>query len=184
MDMRNSDKHRGETVKIGKDASGKITMAFSYDPARIQKVKTVEGYRWHPKEKHWSFLYSEDILGKILSIFDGENIHVDPALQVSVYPKANIAVPYEKQIIEGVKKEFRLRRYSQKTQKAYLHHINRYMRHFREDPKKLDEGYIKEYLLHLVDQERISRSYHNQAVSALKFLYDHVLNMPRIVGKL
>jgi len=30
-----------------------------------------------------------------------------------------------------------------------------------KDPKELDEGYIKEYLLHLVDKERISRSYHN-----------------------
>lgn len=48
----------------------------------------------------------------------------------------------------------------------------------------MDEGYIKEYLLHLVDEERVSGYYHNQAVSALKFLYEHVLNMPRIVSKL
>jgi len=28
-----------------------------------------------------------------------------------------------------------------------------------KDPEKLDEGYLKEYLLHLVDKERVSRSY-------------------------
>ena len=64
-----------------------------------------------------------------------------------------------------------------------MHHIERYMQYFMKDPKELDEGYIKEYLLHLVDKERVSRSYHNQAVS-LKFLYDYVLGMPHIVGKL
>jgi len=138
MDMRNYDKHKGETVKISKDTSGRITVAFSYSSDRVAKVKTIEGYKWHPKEKYWSFPYSNDILEKILSVFGGENIHIDPALQVSVYAKADTLLPYQ-QIIEALKKELKLRRYSQKTQKAYLHHINRYMRHFREDPKKLDE---------------------------------------------
>ncbi|HDN58830.1 MAG TPA: hypothetical protein ENF20_02605 [Candidatus Marinimicrobia bacterium] len=66
---------------------------------------------------------------------------------------------YQGRIIEALKKELKLRRYSQKTQKAYLHHIERYMQYFMKDPEKLDEGYLKEYLLHLVDKERVSRSY-------------------------
>jgi len=35
------------------------------------KVKAIKGYKWRPKEKHWSFPYSETILEKILSVFDG-----------------------------------------------------------------------------------------------------------------
>jgi len=173
-----------QSIKIGRDTSGRITVAFSYNPVYIEKVKAIKGYKWHLKEKYWSFPYSALTLEKILSVFNGEKIHIDPALQVSIHPKADTPAPYQGRIIEAVKKELKLRGYSQKTRKAYLHHIDHYMRHFREDPKKLDEGYIKEYLLHLVDEEKVSRSYHNQAVNALKFLYNHVLGMPRILSKL
>jgi len=63
-----------------------------------------------------------------------------------------------------------------------LHHIERYISYFLRDPKELDEKHIRDYMLHLIDKEKISRAYHDQAVSAIKFLYDHVLNMPKIVG--
>lgn len=70
MDMRN-------TIKISKDASGRITVAFSYDPDRVEKVKTV-GYKWHPEEKYWSFPYSDSILDNILSVFSEEKIELIP----------------------------------------------------------------------------------------------------------
>ena len=60
-----------QSIKIGRDTSGRITVAFSYNPVYIEKVKAIKGYKWHPKEKHWSFPYSETILEKILSVFDG-----------------------------------------------------------------------------------------------------------------
>ncbi len=39
-------------------------------------------------------------------------------------------------------------------------------------------------MLHLIDKKRVSRAYHDQAVSAIKFLYDNVLRMPKNVGNL
>jgi len=83
-----------------------------------------------------------------------------------------------------LKKELKLRGYSQKTRKAYLHHIELYINYFAKYPKELDENHIREYILHLIDEKKVSRSYHNQAVSAIKFLYDDVLKMPKVVGSL
>jgi len=77
------------SVKISKYPSGRITVDFSYNFVYIEKVKAIKGYKWHLKEKHWSFPCSEDILEKILSVFDGEDICIDPALQVSIHPKAD-----------------------------------------------------------------------------------------------
>ena len=48
MDMRN-------TIKISKDASGRITVAFSYDPDRVKKVKTVGGLQMAPRRKVLEF---------------------------------------------------------------------------------------------------------------------------------
>ncbi len=53
-----------------------------------------------------------------------------------------------------------------------------------KDPRQLDEGDIRKYMLHLIDDEKVSRSYHNQAVNAAKFLYECVLQTPKVVGNL
>ena len=47
-----------------KDPSGRITVAFSYDPVYIEKVKAIKGYKWYPKEKHWSFPYSDGVIDR------------------------------------------------------------------------------------------------------------------------
>ena len=47
------------------------------------KVKAIKGYKWHPKEKHWSFPYSDGVIDRILSIFKGEKNELDPTLQVT-----------------------------------------------------------------------------------------------------
>jgi len=173
-----------DKITVSKGYSNRIRVTFPYNKDYVAKIKTIEGYKWHPEGKYWSFPYSEDTLRKILSVFDGENIQLDPTLQVSVDQKDDKPVLNHTQIMETAKKELKLRGYSQKTRKAYLHHIGRYTRFFPKDPKELDEEHIKDYILHLIDKEKVSRSYHNQAVSAIKFLYDRVLNMPRTVDDL
>ena len=72
-----------QSGKISEDTSGRITVAFSYNPVYIEKVKAIKGYKWHLKEKHWSFPYSDGVIDRILSIFKGEKIELDPTLQVT-----------------------------------------------------------------------------------------------------
>lgn len=124
------------SVRISKDIQeGKIVVTFSYDPKFVAMVKTIEEHRWHPDKKYWSFPRSEDILKKILSVFEDENIDLDSTLQVSFNQTINKRVPNQAQITEEVKKELKLRGYSQKTKKAYLHHIGRYISYFAKDPQ-------------------------------------------------
>ncbi len=59
----------------------RIKLTLPYNPTYIKKIKTIPGYYWHPDKKYWSFPYSEDIFKRILSIFKGENIHLDSTLQ-------------------------------------------------------------------------------------------------------
>jgi site-specific recombinase XerD len=121
---------------------------------------------------------------KILLVFKDENIDLDSTLQVFFNRIINKRVPNQVQTTEEVKNEPKLRGYSQKTQKAYLRHIGQYISYFAKEPKELDEKHIRDYMLHLVDKKKVSRAYHDQAVSAIKFLYDHVLNMLKTVGSL
>ena len=97
-------------IKIGKMANGRIGVSFPYKPSYIVKIKNIRGYRWHPEEKYWSFPSEEDILEKICSVFNGERINVDLALQTGDGH------------FEDLRKELVVRKYSPKTVKSYLHY--------------------------------------------------------------
>ncbi len=70
-------------VNISKDLYGRIVVSFHYDPFLIAKIKTIEGRKWHPVEKHWSFPYTNGLLEKILEVFGDEDIHLDPTLKTT-----------------------------------------------------------------------------------------------------
>jgi len=81
-------------VTVSKDVSGRITVSFPYDPLRVQKIKTIEGRKWHKDKKYCSFPDLDWTLAKILRVFEGEKINIDPALQAKL-PTHVIAIPTE-----------------------------------------------------------------------------------------
>ncbi len=42
-------------IPISNDISGRVIVSFPYDPILVTKVKAIEGRRWHPTGKNWSF---------------------------------------------------------------------------------------------------------------------------------
>ena len=56
-------------VSISKDQFGRLVARFLYDPIFFSKVKTIEGHRWHPAEKHCSFRSTYGMMEKILKVF-------------------------------------------------------------------------------------------------------------------
>lgn len=60
-------------VNLSKDISGRLIVAFSYNPEYVVKVKTIPGHRWHPIEKYGSFPDSDGSLEKILKSFGGDH---------------------------------------------------------------------------------------------------------------
>jgi site-specific recombinase XerD len=85
--------------------------------------------------------------------------------------------------LEGVRAGLVLRGYSPRTRKVYLGHLRRFLawtggglRDLPADPLPL----VQRYLVHLARSRRVSRSYHSQVVSALRFLFETVLERPRL----
>jgi integron integrase len=82
-------------------------------------------------------------------------------------------------LLEVVRRELRTRRYSLKTERAYVHWIRRYVLfHDRTHPRDLDVRAVSAFLSHLAAVERVAASTQNQALAALRFLYDVVLKAP------
>jgi hypothetical protein len=39
-------------IVLGKDVSGRITIAFQYNPQLVEKAKTISGRKWHKDKKY------------------------------------------------------------------------------------------------------------------------------------
>jgi site-specific recombinase XerD len=79
----------------------------------------------------------------------------------------------------------RVRHYSRRTEEAYVHWIGRYIAfHQYRHPRQLAEGDVNRFLTNLAVKEFVAASTQNQALSAILFLYEHVLEQPldRIEG--
>ena len=87
--------------------------------------------------------------------------------------------------MEAVREQLRARRYSVRTEQAYVYWIRRYVvHHDRRHPRDLDAESVRVFLSHLATVQRVAASTQNQALAALIFLYDVVLKAPleRIEG--
>lgn len=86
-------------------------------------------------------------------------------------------------LIDQMASALRARHYSRRTEQAYCRWVRRYIRHHGlRHPAEMAEPEINAFLTHLATTERVSASTQTQALSALLFLYRHVLH--RQVGDL
>jgi integrase/recombinase XerD len=73
-----------------------------------------------------------------------------------------------------------LRRYSSKTQFEYLRCVKRFVAHYMQSPEELGEKEVREYVLYLVNERKLSASSQKTYVAAIRFLYTHVLGCPEV----
>lgn len=81
-------------------------------------------------------------------------------------------------LLDVVRQKVRARHYSIQTEKAYAHWIRQFVRfHQRRHPRTLGKHEIEQFLTHLAVERRVAAATQNQALSALLFLYEQVLEM-------
>lgn len=86
------------------------------------------------------------------------------------------------QLLAAMTTELELRAYSPRTRKNYIHHVRAFLDFSTADPaavQPLTDGEARRYILTRVRDHGVSRSYHGQAISALKFFFQQVLHQPQ-----
>jgi len=99
------------------------------------------------------------------------DLHAD--LRVPVYPQVLHRSP---KLLESLREALHVRHYSNRTEATYCSWVKRFV-HFHKlrHPKEMGELEINLFLTHLAVSEKVSASTQNQALSALLFLYRHVI---------
>jgi integron integrase len=81
-----------------------------------------------------------------------------------------------KKLLDRVRDVIRLKHYSIRTERAYVDWIKRFILfHDTRHPSTMGVAEIEAFLTHLAVERRVAASTQNQALSALLFLYRHVL---------
>ena len=95
-------------------------------------------------------------------------------------PTADVAVvPQGPTLIEVLRDRLRALHYSPRTAEVYIAWVRRYVRfHDRRHPRDLGVVALRDFLTHLARDRKVSASTQNQALAAIRFLYEHVLEAP------
>ncbi len=89
------------------------------------------------------------------------------------------APPGQPRLLDRVRHAIRARHYSLRTEEAYVGWIRRYILfHKKRHPAEMGETEINAFVTHLAVEGPVGASTQTQALSALLFLYRHVLEKP------
>jgi integrase/recombinase XerD len=159
-----------QSITIQNGLPGELQVKFNYHPEIIAKIRTVPKRRWDQQAKVWIVPNQPETMQLLKQLFSDYQLKY-----VGVFNIASLLQQSDREII--------LRGLSPKTRKAYLMQIRRFLSTIAKPVNQISERDIKAYLLQMIanDGTAVSRSYHNQAISAIKFLYDGVLHQPMII---
>ncbi len=84
-----------------------------------------------------------------------------------------------KKLLDRVRDKLRLKHYAYKTEQRYLDWIKQFILfHNIRHPQEMGKAEVEEFLTHLAVNKNSAPSTQNQALSALLFLYNNVLEQP------
>ena len=80
--------------------------------------------------------------------------------------------------------DLQLRGLTPKTQKIYLREVSNYAKYFGKSPEELGEKELREYLLYLLNERKLSAGTYRFYYQGLKFLYKQTMKREEVVEKI
>ncbi len=179
MDDINRDDMKTIEVEHGMvDRKKRLLLYFPYDQELIDLVRTIPGARWNRPLKCWHISYAAGPVERLNEKFTGMILfdlgEPNPAINKTVSVEDSVL-----RVPDEMIKTLKLRQYSPNTIKTYISMFKMFMEYYSD--KQLDEitePEIRDYLIFLVEEKKISQSHQNQSINAIKFYYEKVLGKP------
>jgi site-specific recombinase XerD len=177
---------------------GSLELSFPYSPADVDAIRSVPGRRWDHDRRVWIVSDRPQTLARLRGLFGGRLVGLDvaadkpPSARSTEQKPVVVATDSPVDLLEAYREELVARGLRPRTRKVYLAHVRSFLRwsshpHSAAAQGQLGRvdasraaGQVRPYLTHLVEERNASRSYHTQAVSALKILFKGVLRSPEL----
>ena len=170
------------TFHVNKGNNHNLIITFDYTPERVKKIKQVTN-RWNPLEKCWEIPATKQSINRFLSVMQDEEVIIDPTVDLVITGSKLVSIKemvWLKELTEKTDRALKLKGYSSLTIGAYKGHTIRFFEFIKKQPDQVANEDIEEYLLYILDKKKVSFSYVNQAISAIKFVYKHVIKSNNI----
>ena len=158
------------------DEQQRVLLYFEYDPETIALIRSIPGARWNPQMKCWHVAKVYGPAENLKYRFQGKLVFVSKEVQSGTRQEddsktGELLIKIPEEFIKTMK----LKDYSNRTIKTYGSMLKLFMNYYENQPlDDLSDEDIREYLLYLVDEKKVSQSYQNQAINAIKFYYEQV----------
>ncbi len=174
---------RKPEISVIRYKRGRIRIVVDYDFQLIQLIKSFPYYYWDIENKWWTTVYTESVINS-LKDYAKQNGYV---YKFSEYRNPGILPRIDKYSDPAFRKcpeeytnKLKVMRYSDSTVKSYKSHFEEFINFYKtKEIKEISEEEIKEFLRYLVVERRVSESYQNVAINAIKFYYEKVLGEER-----
>ncbi|MEQ1858211.1 MAG: site-specific tyrosine recombinase/integron integrase, partial [Longimicrobiales bacterium] len=180
-----------------------LELTHPFSPADLEAVRNLPHRRWHGGRRVWILPDDAETLTRLAQIFGSRLLAPAPLSQPAGHPPPQMPTAGEApqsgtglrppgahtspkpteippalatpSTLERLREEMTLRGLSPRTRKIYLAHVRYFLDWAGERSADTTAQKAREYLVHLVEERGASRSFHTQAVSALKLLFERVL---------
>ncbi len=172
-----------DQLLVVKTNNERLKIYFSYNKDVYKKLRSYPYSSWNSKLKYQSIPYQESYVNE-LKIFAEEHklkflYEIEKANAVTKYKSDRSAQDYKKCPAEYTYKLKEIHS-SESTVRVYSSAFEQFCNYYKDIPLEgITQDQITNYMRHLVIDRKVSSSYHNQAINAIKFYYERVLNGER-----
>ncbi len=171
---------------IIKTKTGRLRIISVFNKELAKAIKNIPYNNWDAQNKWWGIPFADKFLNEIKTVATSQNLvliyeeeekDTNKKSRVSAFDIPNYRPCPDEYILKL--KELR---YSQRTIASYKGMFEEFINYYhRFDINSIDESMITAFLRYLVIERKVSISYQNQAINAVKFYYERVLGGQRKV---
>lgn len=167
-------------VRLIKCLNRRLKLIGDLNVQVLEALRKIHYKKWDTRNKWWSFPYTDGYCKIIRETCDSTGLNLIYEEEKAGTTGKPRPLPSEIPNFRECPQEYELKlrelRYSENTIKSYTDMFREFINyHFRHDIDKIDEPTIIAYLRYLVMERKISESYQNVAINAIKFYYERVL---------
>tara|TARA_R110002020_G_scaffold96083_3_gene230405 strand:+ start:1827 stop:3191 length:1365 start_codon:yes stop_codon:yes gene_type:complete len=171
-------------ILIIQTEKNRLKLLFAYVPELIKHIKSIPYAIWDTKNKWWTIPYSEQFLGEINQVAKQLRLKItfekEPPKKQGINKLKPKEVAFYKTCPDTYLNKLQELRYSENTAKSYVPLFEEFINHYpKEDLDSLNDRHVMEFSRFLVTERKVSTSYQNQAINAIKFYFEKVLGGKR-----
>jgi site-specific recombinase XerD len=169
-----------DDLLVIKTTTGRLKLLFGFNKELTNAIKKMPYCNWNSQNKWWSVPYAGKFLQEIKVLAQEQNLRFIYEEEENVTNKKSRISAFDIPNYRSCPEEYILKlkelRYSENTLKTYKTLFEEFINYYHKfEISRIDESMITAFLRYLVIERKVSTSYQNQAINAVKFYYERVL---------